>query len=88
MPETCANWLGLVNSCVYCEYQTCEIFTKHCITQWISKLSGSFEINRVKLYLANVVLFRMKDLLTFEMTLMLNLNVIYFLLKSHTDTLG
>ena len=26
MPETCENWLGLVNSCVYYARQTCEIF--------------------------------------------------------------
>ena len=26
MPETCENWLGLVNSCVYYACQTCEIY--------------------------------------------------------------
>ena len=25
MPETCEDWLGLVNSYVYCAYQTHEI---------------------------------------------------------------
>ena len=25
MPETCENWLGLVNSCVYYTYQTREM---------------------------------------------------------------
>ena len=28
-------------------------FTKHCLTQWISKLLRSFEIHRVRLYLVN-----------------------------------
>ena len=26
MPETCENWLGLLNSCVYCAHPTCEIY--------------------------------------------------------------
>ena len=26
MPETCNNWLGFVNSCVYHAHQTCEIY--------------------------------------------------------------
>ena len=25
MPQTCENWLGLVNSCIYYVWQTCEI---------------------------------------------------------------
>ena len=25
MPHTCENWLGLVNSCIYYVWQTCEI---------------------------------------------------------------
>ena len=31
------------------------LFTKYCITQWISKLLGSFEIHWVRLYLVNFV---------------------------------
>ena len=30
------------------------IFTKYCLTQWISKLSGSFEIHLVGQYLVNL----------------------------------
>ena len=30
-------------------------FTKYCLTQWISKLQGSFEIHRVRPYLVNVM---------------------------------
>ena len=26
MPETCENWLGVVNRCVYYAYQTREIY--------------------------------------------------------------
>ena len=26
MDETCENWLGLVNNCVYYAHKTCEIY--------------------------------------------------------------
>ena len=26
MPETCENSLGLVNNCIYCAHQICEIY--------------------------------------------------------------
>ena len=26
MPEICENWLSLVNICIYCAHQTCEIY--------------------------------------------------------------
>ena len=37
-------------------------FTRYCLTQWISKLSGSFEIHGARQYLINVVLFGIRDL--------------------------
>ena len=37
-------------------------FTRYCLTQWISKLPGSFDIHWVKQYLINVVSFGIKDL--------------------------
>ena len=48
MPETCANWLELVNSCIYYACQT-----RYCHTQWISQLSRSFEIHWVRQYLTH-----------------------------------
>ena len=59
MPETCENWLGVANSCVYYAPQS------HKIYQVLSypvdfKLPESFEIHGVKQYLVNVVLFRIK----------------------------
>ena len=46
-----------------------------CLTQWISKLPGSFEIHWVRQYLVNIVLFRIKDLWTYEMTVNLKSNL-------------
>ena len=43
-------------------------FTRNCLTHWISKLPGSFEIHWVRQYLVNVVLFRIKALKNSEMT--------------------
>ena len=41
MPETCENWLCLVNSCIYYVYQTCEIYQ----VLPYSKLQGSLKSN-------------------------------------------
>ena len=49
--------------------------TGYGLNRWISKLPGSFEIYWVKRYLVNVVLFVIKDLYKFEMTVKLNSNV-------------
>ena len=48
MPETCENWLGLVNSYVYNARQAPEIYSRYRITQWISKLSGNFDWDNTK----------------------------------------
>ena len=61
MPETCENWLSFVKSCIYYAHYTHKI-TKYCLTQWISKLPGSFEIHWVRQYMVNVVLFQIQDL--------------------------
>ena len=37
-------------------------FTEYCLTQWIPKLPGGFEIHLVRKYLVNVALFVIKDL--------------------------
>ena len=63
MPETCENWLGPVNSWIYYDRQTREMYqVLYCLTQCISKLQGSFEIHWVSQYLVNVALFEIKDL--------------------------
>ena len=36
-------------------------FTRYCLTQWISKLPGSFKIHRMRQYLVNIVLFGIKN---------------------------
>ena len=36
-------------------------FTMYCFAQWISKLSGSFEIHRVRQYLVNIALIQIKS---------------------------
>ena len=53
MPKTCENWLILENTYVYYVCQTHEIYLPYCLTQWISKLPGSFEIHWVRQYLVN-----------------------------------
>ena len=77
MHQTCENWHGLVNSCVYyaCQAATSIKFTRCCLTQWISKLLGSFEIHWVRQYFINVVLFGIRDLLTSEMTIKFESNL-------------
>ena len=55
MPETCENWLGRVNSCVYYARQTHGIYQLP--PYWVD-----FEIHWVKQYLTNVDLFGIKDL--------------------------
>ena len=47
---------ALENSWVYYAHQTREI-SRYCLTQWISKLPGSFEIHWVRHYLVIVVYF-------------------------------
>ena len=67
MPETCEIWLSLVNSCLYYARQTGEIYrVLSCSVDF--KASGIFAIQRVRQHLVNVVLFGIKDLQTYEMT--------------------
>ena len=40
----------------FISYKT--IFIKYCLTQWISKLPGSFEVHRVRQYLVNFTVWR------------------------------
>ena len=59
MPETCEDWLVLVNICIYYVWQT------HAIYQILSypvdfKATGIFEIHWVRQYLVNIVLFQIK----------------------------
>ena len=72
MPETCENWLGLLNSCVYCAHPTCEIYQ---VLHYSVDL-GSFEIHWVKQDLVNAVLFGIQDLETSEMTVKLKGNLL------------
>ena len=61
MPETCENWLGLVNICIYYACQTHEIY--QVLPYSVDfKAPSSFEIHPVRQYLVNVVLFGIKDL--------------------------
>ena len=60
MPETCENWLGLVNSCVYYARQTREICQELPYSVDL-KAPGSLEIHWVSQYVVNVVLFGIKD---------------------------
>ena len=91
VPETCENQLGLVNSCVYCAPRPVK-FTRSCLTQWVSKLPGSFNIHRVRQCLVNEVLVGIKDLLTFEMSVKLKSNFyvgpINIFLTFDTDTIS
>ena len=50
------------------------IFIRPCLTLWISKHPGSYEIHWVRQYLINVFLFQIEDLLTSEMTVKLESN--------------
>ena len=50
-------------------------FTRYCLTQWISKLPGSFEIHWVRQNLISMVLFGIKDLWTSAMTVQLKSNL-------------
>ena len=67
MLETCENWLGVVNSCVYPAHQTRKIY--HVLPYSVNvKASGSFEFHWVRQCLVNIVKIRLKDLYTSEMT--------------------
>ena len=46
-------------------------FIRYCLTQWISKFTGSFEIHSIRQFLVNVILFWIKDLKISEMTVKL-----------------
>ena len=61
MPETCENWFGLVNSCIYYARQTRDL---HQVLLYSAdfKAAGCFEINCVRQYLINVVSYEMKNL--------------------------
>ena len=63
MPDTCERWPGIVNRYVYYGRQTWEIY-QVLLTQWISKLPGSFEIHCLRPNLINVVLVWIKDMQT------------------------
>ena len=65
MPEMCKNVNMLARSVK---------LAGHCLTQWISKLPGSFEIHSVRQYLVKVVLCWVKNLETYEMTVKLRSN--------------
>ena len=69
MPETCENWLSLVNSCIYYTYQTHEIYRQ--VQPYSVDFKAPEEIHRVRQYLVNVVLFQLNDLLTSKMTIKL-----------------
>ena len=61
MSETCENWLGLVNSCIYFDCQTYEIY--QVLPYSVDfKAPGSFEIHWVRQYVVNVALFGIKFL--------------------------
>ena len=61
MPETCENWLGLVNSCVYYGSQTREIY--QVLPYSVDgKAPGERWNPLVRQYLVKVVLFRIKDM--------------------------
>ena len=67
MPETCENWLGLVNSCVYYAHQTREIYQ---VLPYSMDFKAPVELwnppVKTRRYLVNVVLFAIKDLQTSE----------------------
>ena len=74
MPETCKNWPGFVNSCVYYSSQTHDIY--QVLRYPVDfKAPEEFEIYHVIQYLVNVVLFKIKDLLTSEMPVKLKSNL-------------
>ena len=49
-------------------------FNRYCLTPWNSKLPRSFEIHWVRHNLVNVVIFGIKNLKTYEMTIKLSSN--------------
>ena len=61
MCETCENWLGPVNSCVYYTHQTHEIYQVLCYSV-DCKAHRGFEIHWVRQYLVDVISFGIKDL--------------------------
>ena len=73
MPETCGNWLGLVNTCAYYAHQTRGIYQ-------VLPYSAGFKAPRElwnllsKTVLSKCSLFGIKDLLTFEMAVKLKRN--------------
>ena len=58
MPETCEDWLGLVNSYVYCAYQTLEINQVQTYHYAAWELGDPLS----KKVFSNVILFGIKDL--------------------------
>ena len=60
MPETCKNWLSLVNSCIYYACQTHEIYPVHVLPYSVD--SKAPEIHWARQRLVNVVLFGIKDM--------------------------
>ena len=74
MPQTSENWTGLVKDCVFYARQTHDIY--QVLPYSVDfRAPGSLEIHLVRKYLANVVLFGIKDMWTFEMTLKFNSNL-------------
>ena len=62
MPET---WLSIVNSYIYYAHQSHEIY--QVLPYSVDfKAPKEFELNWMGLYLVNVVLYRLRDLQTFE----------------------
>ena len=60
MPETCENWLGLVNNCIYYARQTHEIY--QVLPQVYFKAPEELWNPFSKAALVNVVSFGIKDL--------------------------
>ena len=72
MPEICENWFGFVNSCIYCARQTHEIYL--ILPGSVDFKAESFETHWASQNLVNVVLFRIKDMNTSEITIKLKTN--------------
>ena len=76
MLETCENWLGLVNSCVYYTHQICEIY---------QVLPYSVDFKAPQQYSVNEVLFGIKGLQTPETTVQLK-SILYVRPINISDT--
>ena len=74
MPETCENWFGLLYNDIYYTHQTREIYQ---VLPYLVdfKAPGSFEIHWVRQHLVNVVLFGLKGLCIFRMTVKIKSNL-------------